>query len=100
MDFKCLKQYYDRRGPFAIANFEESCAYWANCLIAMVYAYDPEVVVLSGGVIQWGAELTDRLEQVVKQRAWTPWGNLQFRLAHDPEQSVLLGLHALCVEGL
>lgn len=100
VDFKCLKRYYDRQDPLAVAIFEECCAYWANCLIAMVYAYDPEVVVLSGGVIQWGAELTDRLAQVVEQRAWTPWGKLQFRLAHNPEQSVLLGLHALCMEGL
>ena len=100
VDFKCLKRYYDQQDPLAIAIFEECCAYWANCLIAMVYAYDPEVVVLSGGVVRWGADLTDHVTRLVRERAWTPWGDLQFRMAENPEQSVLLGLHALCLENL
>ena len=96
-DFKVLKKYYDAGDPLAISVLEECCAYWANCLISMVYAYDPEVIVLSGGVMNWGSELFMKLRAMVEERAWTPWGKLQFRLAENPEQSVLLGLHALCI---
>lgn len=98
VDFKVLKKYYDLGDPLAVSAFEECCAYWANCLIAMIYAYDPEVVVLSGGVMNWGPELFARLAERVEERVWTPWGKLQFRLAENPEQSVLLGLHALCMQ--
>lgn len=66
----------------------------------MVYAYDPELVVLSGGVTKWGPALVDRVTDIVKEWVWTPWGALDFRLAADPESSVLLGLHALCREEL
>lgn len=96
VDFQVLKKYYDAGDLLAVSIFEECCAYWANCLIALVYAYDPEVIVLSGGVMNWGPDLFERLKKQVKERAWTPWGELQFRLAENPEHSVLLGLHALC----
>ena len=95
VDFQVLKTYVDQGDPLAVSLFEECCAYWANCLISMVCAYDPELIVLSGGVINWGPQLTDRLIRTVEERAWTPWGKLQFRLAEHPEHSVLLGLHGL-----
>lgn len=96
LDFRVLKRYYDAGDPLARSIFRECCDYWTNCLLAMICAYDPEVVVLSGGVMKWGPELFEILEKEVRKRAWTPWGGLRFRLAKDPEQSVLLGLHALC----
>lgn len=98
VDFKVLKTYVDLGDTLAVSLFEECCAYWANCLISMVYAYDPELIVLSGGVMNWGPQLTDRLVHTVEERVWTPWGKLQFRLAKNPEHSVLLGLHALFLQ--
>ena len=98
VDFRVLKRYCDAGDPLARRVFEECCAYWANCLVALVYAYDPEVVVLSGGVLNWGPALSERLETLVRERVWTPWGQLRFRVAEHPEHSVLLGLHALCAQ--
>ncbi|MCH5353743.1 MAG: ROK family protein [Acutalibacter sp.] len=96
IDFQVLQRYWEQNDPLAIELFEECCAYWANCLITLVYAYDPELIVLSGGVLGWGPALTERMIGIVKERVWTPWGEPAFRLAADPEASVLLGLHALC----
>ena len=98
IDFQLLKQYWEQGDPLAASIFEECCAYFANCLITLVYAYDPELIVLSGGVTHWGPALTDNVIRRVKERVWTPWGELTFRMADDPDSSVLLGLHALCVD--
>lgn len=95
VDFKILKKYYDMGDPLAGSVFDECCDYWANTLLSQVCAYDPELVVLSGGVFNWGPELADRLTREVRRRAWTPWGKLRFAVAGDPEASVLLGLYAL-----
>lgn len=95
LNFKILKEYYDAGDPLAASIFEECCDSWRNCLIALIYAYDPEVVVLSGGVLNWGNELPERLFREVKKRVWTPWGKLQYRTTQNPEYSVLLGLHYL-----
>ncbi|MGN0479031.1 MAG: ROK family protein, partial [Hominenteromicrobium sp.] len=96
VDFRVLQQYYDRGDPLAVSIFDECCTYWANCLITLIHAYDPEVAVLSGGVLNWGPALTERIVHIVEERAWTPWGRIAFRRAKNPEHSVLLGLHALC----
>lgn len=98
IDFRVLKKYYDAGDALAIAVFEECCEYWTNCLLAMVYAYDPEVIVLSGGVMKWGKELMTKLEQNVRMGNALPWKELRFCTAENPEHSVLLGLHALCLE--
>ena len=100
INFQVLQRYWEQGDPLAVELFEECCAYWANCLIALVYAYDPELIVLSGGVLGWGSTLTERVTGIVKERAWTPWGKLNFKLAENPEASVLLGLHALCEDDL
>lgn len=96
IDFKVLQNYYNKGDALAKSVFEECCDYWANCIATMVNAYDPELVVLSGGVMKWGNELEEKLIAKSKSRAWTPWGELNFKLVENPEYSVLLGLHALC----
>ena len=97
VNFEVLKRCYEQGDPLARSIFSECCEYWSNLLIAMICAYDPELIVLSGGVLNWGEELTERLRSEVLRRAWTPWGKLRFSVAGDPEASVLLGMHELFV---
>lgn len=73
---------------------------WARGLATLVHAYDPEVVVFSGGVLKGRDQFLDSLEQQVRHLCWTPWGQLEFRVSATPDQSVLLGLHALMEEKL
>ena len=96
INFEVLQHWYERGDRLAQSVFEECCAYWSNLLIAMICAYDPELIVLSGGVMNWGNELIRKLENEVSRRVWTPWGKPAIAAAKDPESSVLLGLHALC----
>lgn len=98
--FELLQRYYEQGDPLARSLFAECCEYWSNLLLAMVCAYDPELIVVSGGVLKWGDELMEKLRTEVLRRAWTPWGKLRFAAATDPESSVLLGLHQLCKEKL
>lgn len=95
VNFEVLQRYCDQGDPLACSIFEDCCEYWANLLIAMVCAYDPEMIVISGGVLKWGEELTGKLRSEVLRRVWTPWGTPEFSVANDPEASVLLGLHTL-----
>ena len=97
-DFELLKRYCDGGDPLAAAVFDECCSVWEDVILTLVLAYDPELVVLSGGVLKWGSALSDRLRDGVLRRAWTTWGKLRFATAGDPDASVLLGLHKLAAE--
>lgn len=61
-------------------------------------AYDPEVIVLSGGISRMGEDLRRPLQEHIDKYAWTPWGHPQVRLAEKPEASVVLGLHKLALD--
>lgn len=95
VDFETLRRCYDRGDPLARSIYAECCEYWSNLLISMICAYDPELIVLSGGVLKWGEELIEDLKEQVCARSLTPWGEPRFAAAADPDASVLLGLHEL-----
>ncbi|MBQ6263244.1 MAG: ROK family protein [Clostridia bacterium] len=94
-DFKLLKRYCEEGDALAVSLFEECVSVWVDVILSLVYAYDPELVVLSGGVLKWGNELFDRIKKGVLEKAWTEWGALRFAAASDPDASVVLGLHEL-----
>ncbi len=64
--------------------------------VNLVHAFFPDVLILSGGPTHIPA-LCERITSYVHRHAWTPWGQVEVRIADRPEASVLLGLHAACL---
>lgn len=87
-----------RHEPEALQLLDEVLTQWARGLATLIHAYDPEVVILSGGVMKGYDLFGDELKARVRQRIWAPWGCPDFLIAENPDQSVLLGLHALMEE--
>ncbi len=48
---------------------------------ALVHAYDPELIVVGGGVMQRAEEVLPALEAHVHRHTWTPWGQVTLRPA-------------------
>ncbi|WP_424952893.1 ROK family protein [Deinococcus sp.] len=69
--------------------------YWAIGLINLIHAYDPEKVVLSGGLLGGAHLFEGDLRAYVRRHAWTPWGTPEILFSRHPEASVLLGLDYL-----
>lgn len=69
--------------------------HWTAGIVNMIHAYDPEVVILSGGLMKAKEELVSALSARVGERCWTPWGQVRIVVADNPDSSVLLGLSAL-----
>ena len=59
--------------------------------VNLIHAYDPEVLLLSGGPCH-SEMLMRRIRRYVRENVWTPWGQVDIRVAENPEGSVLLGL--------
>jgi glucokinase len=68
---------------------------WGAGIVNMIHAYDPETIILSGGLMKDQEKILPTLKQYVKQNAWLPWGDVEFRVAENPDASVLIGLYAL-----
>jgi glucokinase len=72
---------------------------WATNAVALIHAYDPELVVYGGGVMQSGDLIVKFVQEHVMRRAWTPWGKVQVRPAQLGNNAALLGAIPLIESG-
>ena len=71
---------------------------WAAGALAMVHAWDPEVLVIGGGVMRNAAAVLPAIEAHVHRHAWTPWGEVAVRAAALGERAALVGAVPLLQE--
>ncbi len=98
IDYKNLKICADAGDELSKKLMQRSLDCWGANLSSLVIAYDPEVIILSGGIARMGEALRKPLEERVHKYTWTAWGNPDVRLAQRPEASVVLGLHKLTAD--
>lgn len=96
-DFSTLRTYYQKGDPLAKYLFDHCVAYWGAGAVNLIHSYDPELIVLSGGVSRF-TEIIRPIQKWIDEYAWTPWGRVRIIPAKQPESSVLLGLHYLVEE--
>ena len=68
---------------------------WSAGIISMVHAYDPERVILSGGIMNSASMIIPFIQQKVDSHAWTPWGKIKIVAAKYVNDAVLLGTHEM-----
>ncbi|MGC2162666.1 MAG: ROK family protein, partial [Silvibacterium sp.] len=71
---------------------------WQHCLevwvanaVALIHAYDPEVIVFGGGVMHSADVILPYLQEKVPPRVWSPWGKVEIRSARLGNDAPLLG---------
>lgn len=65
---------------------------WSMNAVAMIHAYDPELLVVAGGVLRVGnQQIISFIQEYVARYAWTPWGKVKVRAAQSGDHAVLLG---------
>ncbi|MFC4599897.1 ROK family protein [Cohnella hongkongensis] len=85
----------ERGEGWARSLVESLLEHWSAGIVNLIHAYDPEVVVLSGGLMKSADRVLPQVIDRTLASAWTPWGAPRFVVAEDPETSVLLGLSHL-----
>jgi glucokinase len=68
---------------------------WSSGLITMIHAYDPEILILGGGVLKSGDVIIPELQQRINQYAWTPWGKVKLLKAKNINTATLFGANYL-----
>jgi glucokinase len=71
---------------------------WSAAIINQIHAYDPELVVIGGGIMRSGALILPHIAAMVEKHAWTPWGNVTVVQAHDLDWAALKGISFLLEE--
>ncbi|GGH50165.1 ROK family protein [Microbacterium album] len=84
--------------PFAIALRDEALLAWGATATNLCHAYDPDVLVLAGGVLRAGALVPEAIERHQAAFMWSSAHRPRVVVAARPEFSVLLGLAVLARE--
>jgi glucokinase len=91
LNFESLFRCASAGDAVAVAVRDHCLKVWAANAVALIHAYDPELLVYGGGVMRSGAPIVDYVRSYVLQHAWTPWGNVQVRPALLGNDAGLLG---------
>ena len=65
--------------------------FWAATAVGLVHAYDPEMIVIGGGVMKSANVIIPHIESYVHKYSWTPWGKVQVRAAELGNSAALMG---------
>ncbi|MGO8797170.1 MAG: ROK family protein [Candidatus Sulfotelmatobacter sp.] len=71
---------------------------WATGTVGLIHAYDPELVVIGGGVMRAAATILPYIQNYVSVHAWTPWGKVRVVAAQLGNNAGLFGAIPLLTE--
>jgi glucokinase len=96
LDFKALFYHAENNDRVAKEVLEHCMSVWSAGIITMIHAFDPELIILSGGIMKSSSVILPALEEQITQRAWTPWGKVKVVKAKFPDSAALYGADYLC----
>jgi len=96
LDFYALFKASQENDELATRIKIECMDIWSAGIISLIHAYDPEVVVLGGGILNSKEEIIPYIQERVARYAWCPWGNVQIKASELMEDAPILGV-AYCL---
>jgi glucokinase len=98
LKFHQLFEAADAGDGVAIAIRERCLNVWSVAAIAMIHAFDPEILVMGGGVMKSADVIVEYMQKYLDKHAWTDWGKVQVRAAKLGNNAALLGAVPLLQE--
>lgn len=91
LDFRALFHHAQNDDRVAKEVLEHCLSAWAAGFITMIHAFDPEMIILSGGIMKSSAIILPALQEKIDRLAWTPWGKVKLAEARYPDSAALYG---------
>jgi glucokinase len=71
---------------------------WSACAVNLIHAYDPEMVIVGGGVMKSADIILPRMKTWIDKYAWTPWGKVELKVAQLEDTAALYGMNYLIAQ--
>ncbi|HWQ93371.1 MAG TPA: ROK family protein [Clostridia bacterium] len=84
--------------PCAQALRQHSLQVWSATAVNLVHAYDPEKIVLCGGIMASAAVIVPAVQEYVARHAHTPWGKVEVAASVLGDEAALLACEWLWQE--
>lgn len=96
-DFETLFAMAEEGDELALRIRQDCFDVWSAGIVNLIHAYDPEVVVLGGGVMAQSDKILPYLTEKIHRHAWTPWGKVQLRATQLHSDAGIAGV-AHCLQ--
>ncbi|MGI8744194.1 MAG: ROK family protein [Bryobacteraceae bacterium] len=100
IDFATLFRYAEQGDSVAEQVSRHCLEVWGAAAVSLIHAYDPEIVVLGGGVMESSFPILETVRSYVERHAWTPWGKVCLVPARLGSDAALFGAVPLFQETL
>lgn len=98
LDYEAVFRLAALGDPCALPLREHSLAVWGATVVNLIHAYDPERVVIGGGVMRSRDFILAHLDEYVQRHAHTAWGHVQLVSSELGDDAALLGCEVLLGE--
>ena len=93
LDFYAVFKASQENDELATRIKSECMNIWAAGIINLIHAYDPEIVVLGGGILNSKEEIIPYMQERVAKYAWCPWGKVQIKASELMDDAAILGIN-------
>ena len=91
VDFKKLFDLFREDNPDAKKICYDCMDVWSAGIVNLIHAYDPEVIVLGGGVTKSADIIIPYIQQRVDSLTWTPWGKVKIMESQLKDDAGVMG---------
>ena len=81
------------KGDQVATEIQARCLHaWGICAVNMVHAYDPQVLIVSGGIMEHASVVIPHMQTMIDQYAWLPPGTVKVLKSEQIVFTALFGL--------
>lgn len=100
LNYSLIFQHAAAGDAFAIQLRDHSLLVWSALAVNLIHAYDPEMLLLGGGIMASREVVLPAVANYVARHAHTPWGNVRVAAAELGDQAALVAAEWLLREQL
>ncbi len=92
IDFLNIIQGVKNKDVLAEKVLEHFINIWSFTAINMIHAYDPEIIILFGGIMKSSEFIIPKMQKIIDKHAWTPWGKVKLIKSGLGDDAGILGI--------
>lgn len=90
-DFETIFHFAEKHDELSKLLRDHCLHVWSSAAVNLIHAYDPEIVIIGGGVMASADHIIPYIQEKVNKHAWTPWGKVKVAAADNINTAALLG---------
>jgi glucokinase len=92
LDYRAVFEHAGAGDALATRLRDRAIRVWSAAAVTLVHAYDPELIVLGGGIMKASAPIVSQMQAYVNEHAWVGWGKPRVVAGELGDSAALLGL--------